>query len=124
MGKPILAVVVTLLLSACASGPPGAPRPNPNLITRAEIDDVGPTSAFELIQELRPMWLRERGAVSFTQETDLVVYLDGSRVGGRDELRNIYTYNIETVEFMDARRATNRYGPGHVNGAILITTRS
>lgn len=124
MGKPILTSVVTLFLLACATGPPGAPRPNPNLITRAEIDDAGPSSALDLIQKLRPVWLRERGAVSFTDETDLVVYLDGSRIGGRGELRSIHTHNIESLEFLDARRATNRFGPGHVNGAILIRTRS
>lgn len=124
MGKPILAAVAALFLVACASGPPGAPRPNPNLITRAEIDEAGPSSAYELIQKLRPVWLRERGAVSFTDETDLVVYLDGSRMGGRSELRSIHTHNIESVEFLDARKATNRFGTGHVNGAILIRTRS
>jgi hypothetical protein len=126
MGKPILAVAVILLLAACAAGTPGTPgtpRPNQNLITRAEIDEAGPSSAYDLIQKLRPMWLRERGATSFTDETDLAVYVDGSRVGGRSELRNFYTYNIETVEFLDARRATNRFGPGHVNGAVLITLR-
>jgi len=112
------------VLSACATGAPGASRPNPDLITRAEIDRESPSSAYDLVQNLRPIWLRERGAVSFTEETDIVVYLDGSRLGGRQELRNVYTQNIESLEFLDARKATNRFGSGHVNGAILIRTRS
>ena len=124
MSKPLLALFLTLVFVACAPRAPGAPRPNSNLITRAEIDEAGPSSAYNLIQNLRPVWLRERGAVSFTDETDLAVYLDGTRLGGRGELRNIYTHNIESLEFLDARRATNRFGAGHVNGAILIRTRS
>lgn len=124
MGKRNFAVLAAFVLSACATGAPGASRPDPNLITRAEIDRESPSSAYDLIQNLRPIWLRERGAVSFTEETDIIVYLDGSRLGGRSELRNIYTQNIESLEFLDTRRATNRFGTGHVNGAILIRTRS
>ena len=124
MAKHLLAGVLLLVLTACAAGTSGGSRTNPNLITRAEIDDAGPSTVYDLIQKLRPVWLRERGAVSFTDETDLVVYLDRSRMGGREELRNLYTTNVETVEFLDARRATNRFGSGHVNGAILIQTRS
>jgi hypothetical protein len=124
MGKRFLAGVLLLVLTACAAGTSAGSRTNPNLITRAEIDDAGPSTVYDLIQKLRPVWLRERGAVSFTDETDLVVYLDRSRMGGREELRTLYTNNVETVEFLDARRATNRFGSGHVNGAILIRTRS
>lgn len=124
MGKRLLAGFFMLALVACAAGNSSGTRMNPNLITRAEIDDAGPSTVYDLIQKLRPVWLRERGAVSFTDETDLAVYLDRSRMGGRDELRTIYTQNVETLEFLDARRATNRFGSGHVNGAILIRTRS
>ena len=124
MLRSTLAILALSFLGACATGAPGAERPDPNLITRTEIDEAGPSSAYDLIQKLRPMWLRERGAVSFNDETDVAVYLDGSRLGGREELRGIHSQNIETLEFLDARRATNRYGSGHVNGAILIQTRS
>ena len=123
MRKSILALILPLTLVACATGAPGGQRINPNLISRTEIDEAGPSSIHDLIQKLRPIWLRERGAISFMDETDLVIYLDGSRLGGREELRNFYTHNVETVEFLDARRATNRFGSGHENGAILIRTR-
>lgn len=123
MQKPAWAMLAVLVLGACATGAPGGERIDPNLITRAEIDEAGPSSAYDLVQKLRPVWLRERGAVSFTDETDVAVYLDGGRVGGREELRSIHTHNIETLEFLDARRANNRFGSGHVNGAILVRTR-
>jgi len=124
MGMRLLAGFLVLVLVACAAGNSSVPRTNPNLITRVEIDEAGPSTVYDLIQKLRPLWLRERGAVSFTDETDLAVYLDRSRMGGREELRTIYSQNVESLEFLDARRATNQFGSGHVNGAILIRTRS
>jgi hypothetical protein len=118
------ALLLALSLGACAAaaGTPGSSRPNPNVISRAEIEREGPSSVFDLIQKLRPLWLSAR-ASSFTQDTSVVVYLDGTRMGGPEALREVSTPNVEKVEFLDAGRATARFGVGHVNGAILITTR-
>lgn len=123
MRKPILALLAALTLTACGTGQPGSPRPNSDQITRVEIDEAGPSDLYTLVQNLRPLWLRERGAVSFTDETDVVVYLDGTRMGGRESLRGIHSSNVETLQFYNAQRATARFGVGHVNGAILVTTR-
>ena len=124
MRKPALLLVAALALSACAAGTSSSgSRMNANLITRAEIDEAGPSSAYDLIQKLRPTWLRWRGSISFTQETDVKIYLDGTGMGERDALRSIDTHNVESIQYLDARLATNRLGAGHVNGAILIVTR-
>jgi len=118
------ALILVLALGACAgSAAPGGVRPNANLITQAEIDQAGPSSAYDLVQKLRPTWLRKRGNTSFSQDTDVAVYLDGVRMGDRDALRSISSVDIMTLEFLDARRATARYGEGHTAGAILIKTR-
>jgi len=124
MRKPALLLVAALALSACAAGSSSSGSSlNSELITRTEIDEAGPSNAYDLIQKLRPIWLRWRGSTSFTQETDVKVYLDGTGMGERESLRRIDTFNIESIQYMDARRATNRFGSGHVNGAILIITR-
>lgn len=44
-------------------------------------------------------------------------------MGEREALRTIDTADIEGIEYLDARRATKRYGAGHVNGAILVRAR-
>jgi hypothetical protein len=100
-----------------------SPRPNATVITQAEIVDAGSSDAYLLVQKLRPVWLQKRGATSFSQEGDIVVYLDATSLGGRETLRNIMTDEIESIQFLDARRATLRFGSGHVNGAIVITAR-
>ena len=122
MRKPTVLAVAALLLTGCAAGQSGAPRVDPDRISRVEIEEAGPSSAYDLIRKLRPLWLNKRGNTSFTQDTDVWVYLDGTRVGEREMLRGVRTDNLESLEFMDARRATNRYGPGHMNGAILLNT--
>jgi len=97
MRKPILALLAALTLTACGTGQPGSPRPNPDQITRVEIDEAGPSNLYTLVQNLRPIWLRERGATSFTDEIDVVVYLDGTRMGERESLRGIHSSNVETL---------------------------
>jgi len=121
-----VAFALALVLAGCAGGTPGAqggPRFNPDLITRAEVDEAGPSSAYDLVQKLRPLWLRKRGNTSFTQDTDVAVYLDGTKMGEREALRSVDTSVIERMEFLDARRATARFGIGHTAGAILVITR-
>lgn len=125
MKKPLyLLLTAIVLLGACSSVRPGTPRPaNQNLITRDEILHSGFSNAYDLVQKLRPLWLTKRGEVSFFQQTDVVVYLDGTRLGGPESLKDLNSTDIESLRFLDARQATLRFGSGHVHGAILITTR-
>ncbi len=111
------------MVVACAAQSPGSSPSNANLITQAEIAAAGSSDAFQLVQRLRPIWLRKRGATSVTQESDVAVYVDGTRVGDRDALRNLWTDNIESMQFLDAGKATLRFGAGHQNGAILVVRR-
>lgn len=117
-----------LVLGGCSSARPGqtAPTTNPNLITRAEIGQAGVSSAYDLIRKLRPLWLIKRGEGSFFHQSDVVVYVDGTKMTGggtlRETLGQITSANIDNLQFLDARQATLRFGSGHVHGAILIQT--
>jgi hypothetical protein len=125
MKKPLyLLLTAIVLLGACSSAKPGTPRPaNPDLITRDEIASAGVSNAYDLIQKLRPIWLTKRGEGSFFQPSDVVIYLDGTRLGGPDSLKDLNSTDIESLRFLDARQATVRFGSGHVHGAILVKTR-
>lgn len=125
MKRTSLAVAAILVLAGCSSAGPGKPRPsNPDLITQAEITRAGVSNAYDLVQKLRPIWLTKRGEGSFFQQSDVVIYLDGTRLGGPDSLKEINSTDIESLRFLDARQATVRFGSGHVHGAILVKTRS
>jgi len=123
MRRAVVFAVSAVALAACAGQSSSSPRPNPSLITRDEVVEAGISDAFQLVQKLRPAWLQKRGSTSFTQEGDVRVYLDGTHVGDREALRGIMTIDIESIEYLDAGRATFRFGAGNEHGAILVTTR-
>ena len=119
----VLVAGLLLILTSCASRSDGGPRLNANLITRADIDEMGPSSAFNIIEALRSNWLRKRGRTSIAQEGEIWVYVDGSGPSSLDILSTIHSDNIESLRFMNERQATFRFGSGHEHGAILVTLR-
>ena len=119
---PLLAAV--LLLTACSSNPaPAGPRTDRNLLSKTEIEAAGYTDAFTAVQSLRPQWLRARGVSSLNQSESIKVYLDGSLLGGTDQLKQITTRSISSIRYYDALEATQRWGLDHGLGAIVVSTR-
>jgi len=125
------ALLLLALLGAAACGGGGNNRGSglgdPDLITREEISESTARSAYELVQSLRPQWLRTRGLSTLRQAAgaeDIVVYLDNARLGYREAMRGVALGSIEYLRFFSAREATQRWGGGHLHGAILISTQS
>jgi len=125
-----LAVSLSLLvLVGCASSPDpgsgGAPRRESNRITSEEIRQVQAQSTYDLIRSLRPAWLERRGQHSLTNPAagQVVVYVDGTRTGGPDFLRQIPAINVESAQYLSGTEAGSRFGLDHSGGAILVTTR-
>lgn len=124
MLRRTLPVLVTVTLAACAHATGGTVPNDSNRITAVEMDAAGVSDVYELIEKLRPQWLRKRGEGSLFQPSEVVVYVDDTPVGGPDELRSISSSNVESLQFLDARRATFRFGAGNVHGAILVKMKS
>jgi hypothetical protein len=98
------------------------------VLTTEDLDNLGPgVSAYEAIERLRPVWLRDRGVSSpsaaYADDTLPKVHIDTTPydVG---VLRSFRTSDIQTISFMNGRDATTRYGTGFPGGIIEITTRS
>lgn len=131
------AVVLVTTISVCISAGGCAttadstgPRPDRELIT---LDDLSSRSqsfsnAYQIVENLRPHWLRKRHVrVPVNEQQDemageIVVYLDGTRVGSVDALRSIAADAVLEIRHLDAAAAT-RLGTGHQHGAILVRTR-
>lgn len=124
--RAVFALVLGLLfagIAACAGGGASSGE-NPNRITREEIEETGFSgNAFQVVQRLRPNWLQRQGGTSMADPGQIVVYVEGSRQGGPDALRNIEVVNVESLEFLSAREATVEYGSGHDNGVIRVYLR-
>jgi hypothetical protein len=77
-----------------------------------------------VIEQLRPQFLRVRGTTTLgnAQTGDVIwVYFDGTRMGTLEVLNNIGAHEIREIRYLSPSEATNRYGTGHVQGAILVT---
>ena len=113
---------------ACASGTGRARRAPPastTVLLADEIRAVGARTAYEAVLRLRPEWLRRRGAVSIRDpgSGEVVVYVDGVRLGGPGSLGSIPVGSIVLIEYLNPSDAAGRYGPGHLGGAIQVRTR-
>ncbi|MEJ2502395.1 MAG: hypothetical protein P8177_03625 [Gemmatimonadota bacterium] len=122
-----LAVIVAAIgLTACATTETGdRARRDQNVLTLEEIQESNADqfSAYDLIRNRRPAWLRTRGSNSIYAEDPIMVYVDGSRLGGPEVLETIPAMNIEEARFYGPAQAQARFGLGNTNGAIAITTR-
>jgi hypothetical protein len=136
----LFAFAVLALAAACASrggssavqesGAPSVARSNPNLITQEEIASSSAANVYDLIQRLRPNFLRTRGAVHGAPTTEnhleavqLVVYMNENRLGNSDQLRQIPLGDIREVRYFSASDATTKWGVGHSAGAIQVVSR-
>lgn len=109
------------VFAACTGGKQLSGSNNPNKITQEQIQQVGTTSnAYVLVQRLHPDWLQKRGSSSVSRVSDVVVYVEGSRRGGPDSLREINVMNVKSIEHLSSDRATLEYGSGHDHGAIRV----
>ena len=111
-----------------------------NVITRAEIQDRAPDvkTALEVVQRLRPHFLRERsqGAITtpLTTQGDrnpaaarspVQLYVNGAKSGvATFSLQEIQAAAVVEILYLSASDATTRFGTGHDNGAILVRTGS
>ena len=92
-----------------------------NLITQEEIEYANVTNAFEAIQRLRPQMLRKRGGSEGINP--IMVYVDNAPLGSTDLLNTVQSTKIKEIRFLSAIDATQRFGIGNSEGAILIATR-
>jgi outer membrane cobalamin receptor len=104
-----------------------AKKSGPNLITYADIQKQDFRNAQEVVQRLRPQWLRGRGSVSLSdrngESTLPLIYVDGVKYGTMDMLGQIPVTQINELQFISASDATTRWGTGLPGGVILVISK-
>lgn len=124
-----------------ASASAGDQRTRRNVLTRQQIQRAQTGNLYEVIQSLRPEWLRTRGTGSMRETArgsadgiddvsisvspgipTIRAYLDGSLLGDVDALRTVDPGMIGQARFLTPAEATQRWGAGHIHGAILVLT--
>jgi hypothetical protein len=119
-----LAAAAALLTLACSAAPRGAGPGDPMTLREDEIAGSDARNAYELVEQLRPRWLRERPLRSLRLETVILVYRDGVRFGTIETLRNIPVETVRHMRVLDAAEAGQLPGLGsqHVERVIMITS--
>jgi hypothetical protein len=124
--------------SSSSSGTSAAPKPGPNLITADEIARVNVQNAYEAVQKLRPAMLRQRQVASANGQGgvmkdaptgssvaagEVMVYMDNTRLGDVEQLRQISVASIAAVRYFSASEAQTKWGSGHAGGVIEVITK-
>jgi hypothetical protein len=127
-------LLVAALVWACATATSGTSSSRatiresaPDYITSVEVTATPVANVYDLINRLRPQWLRtQTGSIrSNTRSQVVVVYLDDTRIGDVQSLRTISTSGVASLRYYDAASAaTVLRNPGSdpIAGAIVITT--
>lgn len=109
--------------AVAATPAPAKRKRGSTVITAEEIAEINATNAYEAVSRLRANWLRKRGVASINREGSILVYQDGMRYGTPESLRQINASGVESITFLDGVQATQRFGIGHGNGAIIVNSR-
>jgi outer membrane cobalamin receptor len=123
--RSLLVIASLAAVAACGSrSGEQTPRASREVITRAQIESMNATDAYDVVQRIRPEFLRQRGASSIQGGAQLaVVYVDGVRRGGPTALRQLRASEVEEIRFVSGTDATTRYGTDHGGGAIEVKSR-
>ena len=114
------------LMAACAA-PNRAdfnlkPAPGPlALISEEDVLHSHGTTAYEVVERLKPMYLDSKVDLAPTEERQ--VYLNGVKLGGVSELRWIAARDVKEIRFVRAIDG-GVYGVGRSGGAILVISKS
>ena len=133
--RPIALVALFAVAAACSGGnsgaPAGAAAPAPlqdrdrNVITRFEIEQATwATNAFDLVQRLRPNFLRVSGPTnpSGAARTPLV-RLNEQELGDHGALRQIQLNSVKEIRYYSATDATAKFGGIRGRPVIAVTSR-
>ena len=141
MRRPLAVVALgfTTFLGACASGNGGAmgstmasnsfaaastARVGRGLVSATELVSTKAQDVYHALIQLRPEYLRGRGAASINMrsQTEVVVYIDNVKAGGPETLQGFPLAGVASIQYLSAADATMRWGLGHSGGVILINT--
>lgn len=113
----LLVMMIAVGIPACAPAATESPASQlssaRNILTQEEIRQASLPNAYEGVAALRSHWFN-RGSLS--------VAVDDLLAGGINELREISASEIEQLELLDSKAASQRFGQrGFTGGVILVS---
>ena len=129
--RPLL-LALALPLAACASSGQNpsqstTPRYDRNLISAEEMTEAAGqniATVYDLVRTRRPQWLRTNVTGLMGRVSAVSVWVDRSRMGGVETLRNVPLSMAVTVRYLSPSEAQGELGLDNTGGAIVVSTRS
>ncbi len=138
--KTLISLAVVAVTAACAghapsggaaqgaapvASPAASPaRRNPNLISHEELQDprVRSRNVLDVVKELRPNFLTERGKNSMSDPEAGKVHasINGLGVVALDELKGILTNSVVEIQFLNPAAAMQRFGGAAREGPVIV----
>lgn len=101
-----------------AAAPADAVKPDPNLISNAELAAARVATAYEAVDRLHQRWFKD----ALTGRAATVYWDNNQPIGGPDALREIPVQDVVEIRYLDGR-ASNQRWPGNTGGAIVVVKR-
>jgi hypothetical protein len=113
-------------LIGCGSGgrTEGVAPADRNVITESELTSVPSSSLYDLIEKLRPNFVRAHGQTSLNAPNSsnfAAVFVDGQRYGDIGQLRSLVAAQVQEVRYYDAISAQAKFGLISGSGVIEVT---
>ena len=132
-----LASVMFVAVSASAlpaqtdtTKPPAPPPPKSSSrqITEEDIERLGSSAAnaYDIVQTLRPQWLRQRNEVMSrpgvgpSATAQFSVFVDDHEMGGLNFLRALPAEQVYSMRFLTMNEVGARYGPTSGPGIVVV----
>ena len=108
--------------TACAGrGVMPPPRGDHALITARELERADDPTLYDAVRRLRPHMLRNRTGQGRPATRALMLYVDGKRMDGVDDLRRFGPRSAEEVRFMEPQIANVHFASyNNSGGAIAV----
>lgn len=119
-------LLLCVAIVGCAST--GDPRTSGSttLLTYEEMADAPASNVYEIVDRLRPRWLQVRGPLSLDGQSQILVYLNQTYLGGPGILQEFDLEQIQRIRYLDGPRASGTLSgfPSDtpVAGAIVMET--
>ncbi len=118
-------VLALALAAGCFHPARNAPEPNQNVITEVEIRATQAASIYDVIAELRPEYLRDRGVVSvLVGARDVAtVFLNSEPYGSIASMRDLAAADFSEVRYFSGPDAVIKFGRSYGSGVIQLISR-
>ena len=93
------------------------------MIYEEELAEAHASYAWEAVEMLRPLMLKNRGRTSFIDPGAAgtpAVFVDDQLWGRMGSLHSLPTMGIKSIRYLEPGEATFRYGIGYPSGVILV----